>query len=64
MGYLGRATNYPKRIILFDPTYMMSMVDPVAISVGIPMIDSGCSFEKDFTELMCINTITPSCQSS
>ena len=30
----------------------MSMVDPVAISVETTRIDSWCSLEKEFTELM------------
>ena len=33
----------------------MSMVDPIAISVETLMIDSGCSLEKEFTELIRIN---------
>ena len=34
---------------------MMSMVDLVAISVEIPRIDSGCSLQREFTELICTN---------
>ena len=34
---------------------MMSMADLVAIGVETPMIDSECSLEKEFTELICIN---------
>ena len=33
----------------------MSMVDLVAIGVKIVRIDSGCSLEKDFVELIHIN---------
>ena len=36
-------------------THMMSMADPVAIDVETPMIDSGCSSEKEFTELIRMN---------
>ena len=44
-----------ERITLFDPTYMMSMTDPMAISVETIKIDSGCSLEKEFTELIRMN---------
>ena len=53
--YLRRTSNHPERITLFDLTNMMSMADPVAIGVEIPKIDSGCSLEKEFTELICTN---------
>ena len=55
MRYSRRTSNYPKRIALFDLTHMMSMADPVAIGVEKPRIDSGCSFEKEFTELIYMN---------
>ena len=48
-------SNYPARIKLYDPTYMMSMADPMAISVETLMIDSGCSFEKAFIEFIHMN---------
>ena len=41
--------NYPERIILYDLTHMMSMVDLVAIGVEILRIDSRYSLEKEFT---------------
>ena len=44
MGYSRRTSNYPERITLSNPTYMMSMADPIAIGVETLMIDSGCSF--------------------
>ena len=47
--------NYPKRIVLSNPTHMMNMVDLVAIGVKTLRIDSGCSLEKDFTELIRMN---------
>ena len=34
---------------------MMSMTDLVAIGVEIERIDSGCSLEKEFTELIHMN---------
>ena len=43
-----------KKIALFDLTCMMSMVDPVAIDVETLRIDSGCSLEKEFIELICM----------
>ena len=50
-----RTSNYPKRIALSNLTHMMSMVDHVAIDVETPSIDSGCSLEKEFTELIRMN---------
>ena len=55
MGYSRRTSNYPERIALFDLTHMMSMADPVTISVETPRIDSECSLEKEFIELICMN---------
>ena len=55
MGCLRRKFNYPKRIVLYNPTHMMSMADPVAIGVETLRIDSGCSLEKDFIELIHFN---------
>ena len=55
MGYLRRTSNYSERIALSDLTHMMSMVDPMAIGVETPRIDSGCSLEKEFTELIYMN---------
>ena len=55
MGYLRRTSNYPERITLSDLTHIMSMADPVAINVETPRIDSGCSLEKEFTELISMN---------
>ena len=57
MGYSRRASNYLKRIALCDPTRMMSMTDLVAIGVKRLRIDSGCSFEKEFTQLIIINPL-------
>ena len=55
MGYLRRTSNYPKRIALSNPTHMMSMADPIAIGVETLRIYSGCSLEKEFTELTRMN---------
>ena len=55
MGYLIRTSNYLERITLSNPTHMMSMADPIAIGVETLRIDSGCSLEKEFTELIRIN---------
>ena len=44
---------------------MTTMVDPVAIDVETLRIDSGCSLEKEFTELIHMNPlmiIIPNCQ--
>ena len=55
MGYSRGTSNYPERIVLFDPTHMMSMADLIAIGVETLRIDSGCSLEKEFIELICMN---------
>ena len=55
MGYLRRRLNSQERIILSGLTHVTIMVDHVAISVEIHRIDSGCSLEKEFNELICMN---------
>ena len=55
MGYLRRTSNYLERITLSNPTHMMSMADLIAIGVETLRIDSRCSLEKEFTELIPIN---------
>ena len=55
MGYSRRTSNYIERISLSNPTHMMSMVDLVAIIIETLWIDSGCSLEKEFTQLIRIN---------
>ena len=65
MGYSRRTSNYLKRITPFNPTHMMSMADPVAIDLKTLRIDSGCSLEKESTELIRMNpliVIIPKCQ--
>ena len=52
MGHFRKTSNYLERIVLYDPTYMMSMIDLLAIGVEPPRIDSGCSLEKKFIELL------------
>ena len=56
MGYSRRTLSYPKRITLFDPTHMMSMADLVAIGMETLRIYSGCSLEKELTELIHMNS--------
>ena len=55
VGYSRRTSNYSERIAISDLTHMMSMADPVAIGVETQRIDRGCSFEKEFTELIHMN---------
>ena len=55
MGYLRRTSNYPKRIALANLSHTMSMADTIAIGVETLRIDSGCSLEKEFTELIRMN---------
>ena len=52
MRYLRGTSNYLKIIVLYDPTHMMSMTNLVDIGVETLKIDSGCSLEKEFTELI------------
>ena len=52
MGYSRRTSNYPERIILSNTAHMMSMANPIAIGVETLRIDSGCSLEKEFIELI------------
>ena len=46
MGYSRRTSHYPKRVILFDPTQKISMVDLVSIGMKILKIDGVCSLKK------------------
>ena len=65
MEYSRRTSNYLKIIVLSDSTHMRSMVDHVAIDVETLRINSGCSLEKEFIELIHINPlmiIIPNCQ--
>ena len=55
MGYSRRTSNYPERITLSNPSHMMSMADPIAIGVETLRIDSGCSLEKEFIDLIRMN---------
>ena len=55
MRHLRRTSNYPERIALSNSIHMMSMVDLVAIVAKTLMIDSGCSLDKEFTELIYMN---------
>ena len=57
MGYSRRTSNYLERIALSDLSHMMSMADPIAIGVETLRIDSGCSLEKEFTELIRMNPL-------
>ena len=55
MGYSRRTSNYLERITLSNLSYMMSMADPIAIGLETLRIDSGCSLEKEFIELIRMN---------
>ena len=56
MGYSRRTSNYLERIALSDLTHIMSITNPVTIGVETPRIDSGCSLEKEFIELIRMNS--------
>ena len=55
MQYLRRTLNYLERASISDMVHMMSMVDPIATRVKILRIDSGCSLQIGFTELIRMN---------
>ena len=55
MGYSRRISNYLERMKISNLTHIMSMTDPVSISVETLRIDSGCSLEKEFTSLIRMN---------
>ena len=55
MGYKRRTSNYLEIIALSNPTHMMSMADPITIGEETLKIESGCSLEKEFTELIRMN---------
>ena len=55
MGYSRRTSNYLERISLSNLTHMMSMANLIVIGVETLRIDSGCSLEKEFTELIRMN---------
>ena len=48
-------SNYLERIVLSSSAHMMSMVDHVVIGVETLSMDSGCSLEKEFNQLIHIN---------
>ena len=49
--------NYLNKIILFDIAHMMAgIVDLVGIGMVTPRIDNGCSLEKEFIELISMNS--------
>ena len=52
MRYSRRKSNYQEKITLFDLTHRISMADPIAIGIETLRIDSGCSLEKEFIELI------------
>ena len=55
MGFSRGTSNYLERITLSNLAHMMSMVDLVTIGVKTLRINSDCSWEKEFTKLICMN---------
>ena len=53
--YLRGTSNYLERIAISDWTNIMSMVDLIAIFMETLRKDNGCSLEKEFIELTCMN---------
>ena len=52
MGYSTKTSNYLEKIIVSYSTYIMSITDLVAIGIVTLKIDSECSSEKEFIELI------------
>ena len=50
-----RVTLACYQIAISDMTHMMNMADPITIHVETIRLGSGCSMEKEFSELICIN---------
>ena len=57
MGYSRRTLNYSERIALSNPSHMMSMTNPITMGMETLRIDSGCSLEKDYIELIRMNLL-------
>ena len=55
MGYLRRTSNYLERITLSNETHMMIVADLIATGVETLKIDSGCSLDKEFSEMICMH---------
>ena len=56
MGSLRRTSDYLERITLSNLTHMMSMADHIAIGAETLRIANGCSLEKEFIEMIHINS--------
>ena len=59
MGYSKMISNYPERIVLFDPTHLTSIADLGAIGMGTLKIDSAYSLEKLIDRCESLNDIIP-----
>ena len=57
MRYSRRTSNYLERIAWSDMSRLINMADLVAIYVETPRIDRGCSLDKEFTKLICMNPL-------
>ena len=55
MGNLRTASNYLKRITLYDLAHLMSMTNHIVFGVEILKIDSWCCLEKEVTKLIRMN---------
>ena len=52
-----RRSKYLERITFFYPYLIMSMVDLEVIRVEKLNMDNGCSWKKEFIELICTNLL-------
>ena len=48
-------SNYLERIILSNPSHIISMTNPIVIGMEILRIDIGCSLEKELAKLIRMN---------
>ena len=50
-----KITKYLEKLVLYDPTHMNGIVDPMIHSTETSKIEGRCSLEKEFTKLICMN---------
>ena len=55
MRYLIKTSNYLEKIALSNSTHRMRTIDLVIIGVEKLRISSGCSLDKEFINLICMN---------
>ena len=48
-------SNYLERMTMSDSNHIINMIDPLVVLIGTPRIDSRCSLEKEFIQLISMN---------